>query len=82
MRAKLRWKRCPATTSGGKRFFWFAHTPLGVRWVVWDRDRKSWVVQGAGNLHLAEVASPEAGKRRAQDEVDRARQLLRLILVA
>jgi len=38
------WKKCPSVTPGGKPFFY--HNAAKKLWVVWDRVRLEWSLEG------------------------------------
>lgn len=68
------WREIPSVTPGGKKSFFVADTAEGKRWVVWDRFKQTWTVQGEQQIPspenpqgrapiLAEVKSAAEGKK-------------------
>jgi hypothetical protein len=43
---KYNWRQMPSVKEGGKRFFYIADTPDGVRKVIWNRNSRKWTVYG------------------------------------
>ena len=72
--AKLNWREMPSVMAGGKPTFFITDTPLGKRWVVWDRVERMWVVKGEQTAPRGEAPtlgrfpSVESGKKFVEIE--------------
>jgi hypothetical protein len=65
----IKWQRVPAVWTGGSLFFHTAETPIGRRWIIWDRRIKSFTVQDEKDMRVP-VKSVAEGKRIVEEQIN------------